>query len=363
LKIEKGLELTLVERYFNFHNILTLKVVDENGGFKKRFNRVHNEYKYFECEMIDDPDFIVYFRKKSLKLLASQKYYFADQHVIKNDYLYCNDSHKRAKWELEIEGFNKVEQIVVNIYNNVFGSMFVTSYIIDRVLFLKACSKGYSFIHACAVSKNNQAYLFAARSGAGKTTASLHFIERGFKFLGDDYVILNKGDVLCFPTPLNMFRYNVIPSVQRKVNTKTKVILFLTRLAYVTSLGYAKILTPLNIENLFSKDVIIDRSRLSGVFVVAPNNKTSEVHVTSISENELIGHLMSNEKLDSFPFSTYMLEYSYVFPNSKIATYWNTYEENLRKNLRGNIPIYKIETPQKVDSKVFEEIFRAIQHK
>ncbi len=58
-----------------------------------------------------------------------------------------------------------------------------------------------------------------------------------------------------------------------------------------------------------------------------------------------------------FPvFLKYFAEYSYIFPKSKIAKYWDQYKENLERNIPDHIPIYKIIIPVSFDSKINEKI-------
>ena len=75
----------------------------------------------------------------------------------------------------------------------------------------------------------------------------------------------------------------------------------------------------------------------------------------------MINHLVMNQKLDSLSFLKYMLEYSYTFPDSKLATHWNRYRANLRKNIGEGIPTYKIEVPRKYDKDVFERSMEAME--
>jgi len=56
-----------------------------------------------------------------------------------------------------------------------------------------------------------------------------------------------------------------------------------------------------------------------------------------------------------------MMMYSYVFPESRMATHWDRYEENLRRNLNSDITICKVEVPQRYDINTFEKIWSVIQ--
>ena len=56
-------------------------------------------------------------------------------------------------------------------------------------------------------------------------------------------------------------------------------------------------------------------------------------------------------------FFKYMPAYSFVFPDSQIASYWGDLKRNLAEILEG-IPIYELELPSKYDLSVFSEVYR-----
>jgi tagatose-1,6-bisphosphate aldolase len=87
----------------------------------------------------------------------------------------------------------------------------------------------------------------------------------------------------------------------------------------------------------------------------------NEFHVQRISKQEMIEHLVLNQKLDSLYFIKYVTEYSSIFSESNFAAHWNRYKENLRLNLPENIPFYKVEVPQKYNERVFEKISRLVE--
>ena len=53
--------------------------------------------------------------------------------------------------------------------------------------------RGLYLIHASAIGRNGQAFLFSAKSGAGKTTTMLTCVQAGFQFYSDDATLLRQS--------------------------------------------------------------------------------------------------------------------------------------------------------------------------
>jgi hypothetical protein len=338
---------------YNIHNIVRFKIVKGTNILDSSLSNLDIEYKNFETDDLDTPDFTIYIGNFTPS--NQDCYILDDTYYISEDYLYCKDSYKLAKWEFEMSGFENGDMII-HISNNLVGNMFLSP-LIDFLISFKMNEREYPLVHGSCVSKNNQAYLFPARSGGGKTVTSLYLVEKGFDFLGDNFVVLNEDNVLSFLSPLNIFTYNLAPIIKNSLKLKTKIILSLKHLLYKMTLGYAKIFTKINVRDIFP-DLIVDKSKLDSIFLLIPKEEFS---IEKISKEELINHLVINQKLDSLPFLKYMLEYSYMFPDSKLATHWNRYKASLRKNIREDIPIYKIDVPQRYDADTFEDIFKVLQ--
>jgi len=340
------------EKSYSIHDIVTFKIINKDNFLNRLLSNIDLEYKNFESEGVDNPDFTIYLgdfipSNRECAILDNEYY-------VKEDYFYCKDSYKIAKWEFEMSGFEK-GNIKVQISANPFASVMISGFIIDPLIIFKMNEKGYPIVHGSCVSKEGHAYLFTAQGGGGKTSTALYSVEKGFNFLGDNYVILDKGYVLSFLSPLNTFFFNLAPIVRKNMGIRNKAKLYSIDLLYkVTGLGMA---TKINVKSLFP-DSLANKSKQDSVFLLMPKEKFG---IVEIDKEELIGYMVANMKLDSFPFIKYMLEYSYMFPESKMATHWDRYEENLRRNLSDPVTIYRVEVPQKYDINTFEEIWRVIQ--
>ena len=341
------------EKSYNIHGVVSFKIVDRSNFINRMFRNLNLEYKNFECEDVNNYDFIVYIgdfvpSKQGCAILDNEYY-------VKENYFYCRDSYKMAKWMLEISGFEN-GVMDVRISTNLFGSMVISGFIIDPLIAFKLNEKGYPVVHGSCVSKDNKAYLFTGQSGSGKTLTALYAVEKGFNFLGDDFVILNKNKVLSFLSPLNICIFNCAPIVRDNLGFKRKVEFYLKDL--LRRVSGVILPTKINVKDIMSRS-LNDKSKLKSIFLLIPKNK---FNIAEMDKNELIEHSVSNLMLDYFPFIKYMMEYSYVFLGSRMAKYWTHYEKNLRKNLNDNITIYKVEVPKKYDIEIFKEIFKRIQN-
>ena len=350
----EGLFLKMIEKNYSIHDIVTFKIINKTNFFHKFVSNLDIGYKNFEVKNLTNTDFTVHLGD----FIPSNQdcYILDDKYYIRKNYVYCKEnSYKLAKWKLEISDFES-DNTIIRISSNLIGNMLIAP-IIDFLIQFKLNEKGYSLVHASCVSKDSHAYLFSTLSGGGKTTIAMYFVEKGFDFLGDNFVILHGNNVLSFLSPLNIFTYNLTPIIKSNLGVGKMIILDLKHLLYKMTGGYAKIFTKINVRNAFSNKVV-DNSKLDSVSILIPKK---EFHIENISKEELINHLVINQKLELISFLDYMLDYSYMFSESNMATHWTRYKENLRKNISEDIPIYKIEVPQRYDAEVFGEILGVIE--
>ncbi|NIO36955.1 hypothetical protein GTO27_04545 [Candidatus Bathyarchaeota archaeon] len=89
---------------------------------------------------------------------------------------------------------------------------------------MKLLDKGFSFIHASAVARNNECIIFPAFSDTGKTTTALSFLKDGYDFLGDDKVITDGQNVFSYPMPVRKVLsrpFETVPLLRRIKTRKT----------------------------------------------------------------------------------------------------------------------------------------------
>jgi len=68
--------------------------------------------------------------------------------------------------------------------------------------------RGHLLLHASGVTRSGRAVALAGPPGAGKSTASLHLVERGFRFLSNDRVLARRG-----PDRVEAIGYPKLPRV------------------------------------------------------------------------------------------------------------------------------------------------------
>lgn len=341
-----------MEKYYNIHDIVTFKIMG-NVGLLDRLLSWDAELRGFESTKITKPDFTVYFGKFTPN---NQDCYFLDEkYYIKEDYLYCKDSYRYLKWELEMSGFER-GNMEVRLNCNLPGKVFASDLIINHLIWLKLNEKGYPIAHGSSVSKDGKAYIFAGQGASGKSSIALNLLESGFKLLGDHFVILNNGYAMSFPSPLHIMGFNVTPSVKENMSSKHKVFFYSNALLYkLAGRGTA---TKINVKSIFPSS-LEDKAKLHSMFLLIPKEK---IKSERMGRDDMIKHLVMNQKLESLPsFIKYMVEYSYLFPQSNMATYWEHYEENLRRAIPPGIEIYKLEVPKKYDAETLNGILQKVE--
>ncbi|CAD7769554.1 hypothetical protein AIOGIFDO_00636 [Candidatus Methanoperedenaceae archaeon GB37] len=65
--------------------------------------------------------------------------------------------------------------------------------LIDTIIRIKQIKKGYLNIHASCLSRDGSAILFAAFPNVGKTLSTLQLLKKGFKYLSDDTVLVDRN--------------------------------------------------------------------------------------------------------------------------------------------------------------------------
>ncbi len=347
---------------YNIHNILRFRISrDKKRDFMKDTNL---PFSFFEVDKVDNPPDIT-LNIGSFKPSNENCYDLDHKFQIRENYFYCKDLAGTARWEVEIFGFEE-GNTVINFYCKHFGperilfpDLLPQYMILKPLIEYKLSRQGYFTIHSAAVGKEDQAYLLSGRPGAFKTTIALNLIRNaGFAYLCDDRTIIHEDEVLSFPMHLFAFEFmsKYLPTEDLQ-----------------GVLGRIRLVRYLKGKNDYRDCTVsvIKSSKLNSLFFISRTNK-HEVKKTNLDLDEAVSRLVINNQAEmmkgyrfmlldfGYYFYKYILAYSFIFPNSHVARYWDDLEKGLRELLY-TIPVYEIEIPYKFNSKVFDEVCKVIK--
>jgi hypothetical protein len=333
------------------HDLLSLRVLMRSQPWIH--SAIHTEYQNFFSNAISNPDLTVIIG--NFEPDNNDCTILDNTFHIKQDYIYCKDSYKRAHWKFELTGLES-GHTKLKIYGNFFARFIISGFLIDPIINFKLNEKGYSLVHGSSVCNDRGSHIFTAQGGGGKTSTALYATERGCQFMGDNFIIVHNGQAMSFLSPLNIFSFNMLPYLKQYIPWHTKfgfhvkkIFFLLTGLNIVTKINpeYINICSP-------SKQYPICK-----IFMLVPHERFSN---SKVNINKLVQHMAFNLRVDFSFFTKYLIQYSFIFPNSALAKYWNTYEENLTRNFQNiHESSYLIEVPQKYDLNTFEKIWELIK--
>lgn len=342
---------------YNIHN-LEIRL-ERNKGFDI-INNYDVELSLFRVNTTINPD--IFYKIGEFKPSNEGCYVVDNKYHVKENYFYCKDSFNGMEWELEIFGFNQ-GKVVANYNYKMSGiSKYISKFNFDTLflrplIFFKLKEKGKIMIHGGGVSKNGKAYIFPGRGGAYKTSLIMNLLkEDNYSYIGDDWIVLDNSKALAFPAHFSFFNYTFKEKRDEFINIfdKVKYLLYLSKYK----------------ENDNIK--ISDPCNLSLIIFMNKTSKNHEISIKKLDFNNAIDKLIQNIKMEfmyiSIPiigfslthFHEYILAYSYIFPDSEIANYWENLKIDLKNNLDNNIDIYEIEVPKNYNSEILEKILEII---
>lgn len=329
------------------HDIIKFKIItDSKVNLLKDINFF---LSYFETDNVSSPDIILKIGKFEPSnegcFLVDHKYY------IKDNYFYCKDQEGRAKWEVEIFGFEE-GQAMINFHGRVLGleQVLIPDYLAQNLILrplieLKLLERGYTVIHGLGIEKKGDAYIFAARGGAHKTRLAMDAIRCGkYRLIGDDRILLGKDrQVLSYPLFYNLVMFRA----ERLRDEHISSFLDKVKMArYISSRHNRK-----NTNKIFA-----DRSKLKKMFLVARKEGYDNISQRRINLDDAVIRLVRSNQMEMTSsgisslgfvhFLKYMLAYCYVFPESEIGGYWGDLRYSLKETLI-DLPLYEIELPYK----------------
>ena len=181
-----------------------------------------------------------------------------------------------------------------------------------------------------------------------------------YRLVGDDRIILGEnGDVLSFPIFYELVLFKSLYLKDEHVSGLHEKLKLYTFLKNFKKDKY-------NLSSIFA-----DRSRLNKVFLAVRNNSIEKVVLEPINMDYLIESIVNSNKMEMIEsgissslgfvnFICYLQVYSYVFPDSQIAKYWENMLKELKIILKDSTLAYKILLPTEYKKDIFNEILEVL---
>ncbi len=328
-EIEEVIKMSEKIANFNIHDLLKIAVKTNHKKFHRAVNRVKLEYEQFACEAFDNSD--VNINLIIGKIAKSELNNFVridNKFLVGRDWVYFENSYKIAKWKALIEGINS-DTINVVVEPNFFASDLIPPLILTPLIFFQLLKDEYLLAHAAGIGNGNNAVLLTGFGGAGKTLNVLRALSSGMKFLGDDHVILHKGEALSFPTAISLFKYNIPKKADWLKPWRFELTLksFVNRVTF----GYIYPVTKASIQRAFS-DLVVERASIKAVTLLE-RSSNHEITVEEMKTDELAEAWLRNILSDTLYLYKYLCAYSYVNPEFSL----DEYLEKMRGLLIGNL--------------------------
>jgi hypothetical protein len=344
---------------YNIHDALKFKIVRDKTH--ELFDSINLKFSFFEVDKVSEPDITLNIGKFTP---SNEDCYVVDnKYHVKENYFYCKDSEGKAKWEVEIFGFEKGNTII-NYHGQIFGLQslinpdFIAQNFLLKMIEYKLGIRDYFTLHSGAISKGDKGYLLVGRGGSLKTTLIMDLVrEFNFSFMSDDRAILHKDKIYSFPMSLNVFKYmmDYLPTENIGFYDKLRCMQYIYRKEYEKSF--------LSIDNL---------SKLEAMFFITKTNKQGVSVNTIEDKRDVVDRLIANNQIEDFvmlngfginsgPFLKYVMAYSFIFHNNKVISQIDQQEKNLEKILE-NIPVCEVEIPLKYDKDVLNHVYDVIRN-
>lgn len=307
-----------------------------------------SSYSHYRTDFLsnDELDFIVRLGEFTPNLddciILDDKYY------LKNNYIYCiGDHYKMLKWKIEFKNLETHPiHININMESPILRTMkmsysLIEGIIIDPLIHYILTLKKSTLIHASCMTKNGKGIILVGRGGAGKTTLVTQMVEKGSRFISDNYTILTPANELYgFVEPLNIFSYNINEKIKSSLTFAHRIRLKNGELINWLTRGYVKIFLKIDPFNVFDDNAIETKARFA--FLLCPNNKIENAELLRITKEKMIKHIYYNQRMEFPYFDKYVTTYSFLFSNDKISKHLVNYEKALEENLPDGMGYYLI---------------------
>ena len=261
--------------------------------------------------------------------------------VIPHNSIHSLYHHKLSSWTLVLQDFNKSCTKVYAKGDRFFSRHLFFTMVFEPLLQYKQLQKNHITLHASAVSHNNKAFVFSGDACVGKTSALMHFLSKGDKYLADDQTMIDAASLNVAPYPLPI-------GVDVKLAIKThltlsainKLRLFRHAIINFVFLKYTHLTTNIPVDQLKFNDmpIVVGKSTLlHKIFILT----TGDLSIRQLSQKEARSMLWKNKigsrsKLPALIY--YAAEYKKIDPNFQLWHKFNEYASSLTQA----VPVYRV---------------------
>lgn len=249
---------------YNFNDYLTLELATSHRGYRRYF-----ENEYLRIARADpEARTPVTIRVEIVRRLPEQRTGDVVRHTrYKKLFTYRSLIRGLATDQVTIYF---AQHWVDRVYMNAIG-VFLQAQVLEPVMYLKLLEHGVLLMHAAGVSKEGTAVVLPAYGGTGKTTLSIGLLAQGYRFLGDDLLLVDSAtlEVHPYPRPLHIFTYNVRSLVGASIPLKYRAAVHAKNIIRVPLERVLRteflISTRIHADEIFSGEIFGERAPIGAI--------------------------------------------------------------------------------------------------
>lgn len=343
--------MNCVDQSFAIHDLLTMRIRDTIGMSDRAFMRPMRGYIHYattapaDFEPDIDIDIAPFEYQNPHYALVDRRFRVAP------DYFACEDTSKILWWKLELTGFER-GRVGMRIDRNAFGTAAIGSRLIDCLVRFQLAQRGAPAIHCCGVVNEQGACLLSGRSGVGKSTLAMRLLADGYRLLGDNWVLVSRGDALSFHLPVNVHDYNVAPQMYARMSNEMRLKMWALTFARKLSGGFLKKATSVVLRDTFP-EYVAERAPLRKILTFSQGH---ELQIAPLDRNTALQRLVVNDLMDREAFHRYMLAYATIFPDGPFGRHWERLGEILSQAIPETVSFLDVVVPKRITPDIVSEI-------
>ena len=318
--------------YYSFHGLLHLEI--NRAPVREWIEDINQPFTYFRTKTPQaDPDVILNIGPFEPKNQHCDK--VDHRFLVKDNYFYCKEIVDKVRCQCEIHGIDhgptviNVSTELKTLRQRLLPSLIAQNIFLRPFLDYKFHQKGLLSIHALGVAKDDKGYIFSGRGGAHKTTFAMDLIRHyGYLFQGEDRLLVNPQtqEVYSYPVHEGLFRFRLTQMETEDYKRFDKL-----RFIYKQAQGQKP------------KAYIQDKAKLKAINSIVKWNGSDLTH-QNLNPKELAQKIRNSQQMESLSSPVimkmsagrlyeYLAAYAFVFPESNVANYWQSYESMLEQVL------------------------------